>query len=99
MDSEIVLDNSNTIIADSGYQGIQNIHNNSIIPEKKLKGKELTKEQKNNNKLISSKRIIVEHINRYLKIFRIVSNKYRNKHTKFSLRMNLIAGIYNRYIS
>ena len=90
-DSEIVLDNSNTIIADSGYQGIQNIHSNSIIPEKKLKGKE----QKNNNKLISSKRIIVEHINRYLKIFRIVSNKYRNKHTKFSLRMNLIAGIYN----
>ena len=94
MDSEIVLDNSNTIIADSDYQGIQNIHSNIIIPEKK--GKEFTKEQKNNNKLISSKRIIVEHINRYLNIFRIVSNKYRNKHTKFSLRMNLIAGIYNR---
>ena len=36
-DSEIVLDNSNTIIADSGYQGIQNIHSNSIIPEKKIK--------------------------------------------------------------
>ena len=35
MDSEIVLDNSNTIIADSGYQGIQNIHNNSTIPEKR----------------------------------------------------------------
>ena len=44
MDSEIVLDNSNTIIADSGYQGIQNIHSNSIISEKK--GKELTNEQK-----------------------------------------------------
>ena len=36
-DSEIVLDNSNTIIADSGYQGIQNIHSNSIIPEKKVR--------------------------------------------------------------
>ena len=37
MDSEIVLYNSNTIIADSGYQGIQNIHSNSIIPEKKVR--------------------------------------------------------------
>ena len=46
MDSEIVLDNSNTIITDSGYQGIQNIHSNSIIPEKKLKGKELTRNRK-----------------------------------------------------
>ena len=42
-DSEIVLDNSNTIIADSGYQGIQNIHINSIVPVKKSKVKELTK--------------------------------------------------------
>ena len=37
MDSEIVLDNSNTIIADSGYQGIQNIYSNSVIPEKKVR--------------------------------------------------------------
>jgi IS5 family transposase len=94
-DSRIFLNNTNTIIADSGYQGIQKLHKNSTIPDKKSKGKELTKDQKKNNKLISSKRIIIEHINRFLKIFRIVSNRYRNKHNKFGLRMNLIAGIYN----
>jgi hypothetical protein len=92
-DSKISLDDTNTIFADSGYQGIQKLHKNSIIPEKKSKGKELTKDQKKNNKLISSKRIIIEYINRFLKTFRIVSNRYRNKHDKFG--MNLIVGIYN----
>ena len=41
------------IIADSAYQGIQNIHNNSIIPEKKVMN--LQRNRKNNNKLISFK--------------------------------------------
>ena len=43
MDSEIVLDNSNTIIADSDYQGIQNIHSNSIILEKKVRNLQMNR--------------------------------------------------------
>lgn len=33
--------------------------------------------------------------NRRLKIFRILSSTYRNRHRRFGLRANLIAGIYN----
>ena len=84
-----------TIICDSGYQGIKELHKNSIILQKKSKGKELTKEQKSSNRLISSQRIIIENVNRFIKIFRIISTKYRNKGKKFALRMNLISGIYN----
>ncbi len=40
-------------------------------------------------------RIAVEHINRRLKIFKILSNPYRNRHKRFGLRANLIAGIYD----
>ncbi|HLG33306.1 MAG TPA: IS5/IS1182 family transposase, partial [Bacteroidia bacterium] len=32
---------------------------------------------------------------RRVKIFRIVAERYRNRRKRFSLRMNLIAGIYN----
>ena len=94
-DSQVHFNESITIICDSGYQGIKELHKNSIIPQKKSKGKELTKEQKSSNRLISSQRIIIEHVNRFIKIFRIISTKYRNKGKKFALRMNLISGIYN----
>ncbi|TRU86788.1 MAG: IS5/IS1182 family transposase, partial [Microcystis novacekii Mn_MB_F_20050700_S1] len=32
---------------------------------------------------------------RRLKIFRILSSRYRNRRRRFGLRLNLIAGIYN----
>ena len=38
---------------------------------------------------------MIEHVNRTLKIFKILSEKYRNKRKRFGLRFNLIAGIYN----
>lgn len=57
-------------IADSGYQGILNYFENSITPKKKSKLNPLTDEDKELNKLISSIRISVEHINCQLKIFR-----------------------------
>ncbi|MDQ3634843.1 MAG: IS5/IS1182 family transposase, partial [Acidobacteriota bacterium] len=36
-----------------------------------------------------------EHIIRHLKIFRILSERYRNRRRRFMLRVNLIAGLYN----
>ncbi len=35
------------------------------------------------------------HVKRRLKIFKILSYPYRNRHRRFGLRSNLIAGIYN----
>ena len=82
-------------LADSGYQGLSALHENSRTPFKKPKGGELTDEQKEFNKQLASERVTVEHIIRHLKIFRIVSERYRNRRRRFMLRMNLIAGLYN----
>lgn len=83
------------VIADKGYQGIAKLHNLSQTPIKKSKKKKLTKEQKKSNRELNRLRITVEHVNRRLKIFKILSYPYRNRHRRFGLRSNLIAGIYN----
>jgi len=51
--------------------------------------------QRQENRTLASERIIIEHVNRRLKIFRILSERYRNRRRRFGLRFNLIAGIYN----
>jgi hypothetical protein len=83
------------VIADKGYQGIAKIHQLSQTPIKKKKGKKLTKEEKKYNRELNRLRITVEHINRRLKIFKILSYPYRNRGKRFGLRANLIAGLYN----
>lgn len=83
------------ILADSGYQGIVQYHKNSETPVKASKKHKLSKEEKMYNRCLSKKRIYIEHINRYLKRFRILSSRYRNKRRNFSLRVSLISGIYN----
>lgn len=83
------------ILADSGYQGITKYHKNSETPIKASKKHKLSMEEKQYNHTISKKRIYVEHVNRYLKRFRILSSRYRNKRRSFGLRVSLICGIYN----
>lgn len=80
---------------DRGYQGIAKIHSKSKTPIKKKKNKELSKEDKAFNKKLSSSRVIVEHVLGRLKVFKFVSERYRNRRKRFGLRLNLIAGIYN----
>ena len=80
---------------DSGYQGISEIHKNSETPKKKPKGGELTKEEKLENRRISRERILIENINAKIKVFKIVSNRYRNRRKRYGLRMSLICGILN----
>jgi IS5 family transposase len=81
--------------ADSGYQGIKKMHSNSEIPIKGTKKKPLTTEQKKQNQQLASSRVSVENVLRNLKIFRILSEKYRNRRKRFGLRLNLIAAITN----
>ena len=83
------------VIADKGYQGIAKLHNLSETPIKKPRGKKLTKTQKKYNRELNRLRIAIEHVNRRLKIFKILSYPYRNRHRRFGDRSNLIAGIYN----
>lgn len=83
------------LIADSGYQGLDKLHGKSKTPKKKPKKGQLTKEEKQANRELARRRIVVENVIRSLKIFRILSERYRNRRKRFSLRFNLIAGIYN----
>ena len=99
------------VLADKGYQGIAKIHQLSETPIKKKsgcgtrrrtarlsapsKGKKLSKEEKKYNRQLNRLRITVEHINRRLKIFKILSYSYRNRGKRFGLRANLIAGLHN----
>lgn len=39
--------------------------------------------------------MVVEHVNRRLKIWRILAERYRNRRKRFGLRFNLLAGLYN----
>ena len=55
----------------------------------------MTKEEKAANRQLARERIVVEHIIRCLKVFRILSERYRNRRRRFGLRFNLIAAIYN----
>jgi hypothetical protein len=82
-------------LADSGYQGIKNIHEDSEIPKKKPKNGELTKDEKEQNKALSKVRVIVENILGDIKVFRIMSDRYRNKRIRFNLKFRIISGIVN----
>ena len=84
-----------TIQGDTGYQGIHHIHAKSVTPRKKKRGVDLTQEDKDFNRTLSSKRIFVEHVIGKLKRFKVISERYRNRRSRFTLRFNLIAGIYN----
>ena len=94
-ESQIDLGEKTEILADKGYQGIKKIHDRSRTPIKKTRKKSLSKEQRKFNKQLAKERIIVEHVHRRLKIFRILSSRSRNRRRRFGLRINLIAGIYN----
>lgn len=82
-------------LADSGYQGLMKLHANSKTPKKKSKHHPLTLAQKKSNRELARQRIFVEHVIGKLKVFRILSERYRNRRKRFGLRFNLIAAIYN----
>lgn len=82
-------------LADSGYQGWQKLQCNVMIPYKKSKNRPLTKEQKEHNRKLASIRMKVEHKIRELKVFRIISEVYRNFQKKYHLRFNIVAGLVN----
>ena len=68
---------------------------NTSLPKKSSKKKPLTKEEKKQNRQISSERAVNENVIGSLKRFKIISDKYRNRRKRFGLRFNLIAGIHN----
>lgn len=86
---------SKSTLVDSAYQGLQKIRVNVMLPFKGTKKKPLTLEQKIHNKSLASARIKIEHKIRQFKVFKIVSDVYRNFGKKHNMRSNIIAGIVN----
>jgi transposase len=82
-------------LADSGYLGLTKQHDNSRLPHKKNKLHPLAPEQKAQNRQLAKERFVIEHIIRSLKIFRLLSERYRNRRKRFGLRFNLIAARHN----
>lgn len=94
-ESKFMIKKEVRILADTGYQGIQKLHLNSIIPIKRKRNELLTIDQKKFNHKLSSKRVIIENVIGFLKRFRIISDRYRNRRRRFGLRFNLISGFHN----
>lgn len=95
LESKTPLSSAKVVLADSGYQGITKLHSKSQTPKKKSKHNPLTKEEKASNREISEVRIHCEHTINRLKVFKILSERYRNRRRRFGLRFNLIAAICN----
>lgn len=85
-----------TVWKDTGFQGYEPDDVTTYQPKKKPKGKELTPEEKEQNRLISSERIGVEHSIGGIKVFAIVREIYRNMTTGFEdLIMETACGLHN----
>ena len=82
-------------LADSGYQGLQGVYPQAVLPVKKPKGGSLSTKDKHNNRCLARLRIRIEQVIRSLKVFKILSDRYRNRRKRLGLRFSLIAGIYN----
>lgn len=81
---------------DTGFQGYQPENVILYQPTKKPKGKELTAEQKEQNREISKVRILVEHSIGGVKVFAIVRDIYRNMKDGFDdLAMETACGLHN----
>jgi transposase len=86
-------------LADKGYQGLDKRYTHSCTPVKKRRKQKRSKAEREHNRLLARLRVVVEHANRRLKIFRILSERYRNRRKRFGLRVNLIAGLLNHELS
>lgn len=72
-----------TAWTDTGFQGAKKQHNNTVMPVKATKNHPLTLQQKENNRLISSIRVVSEHAIAGYKRFKAAADIYRNKLPNF----------------
>lgn len=87
---------------DLGFFGIAKdfVCKELAIPHKKPKKKELTPAQKAENKLLASKRIVVEHALAGLKRYRILSDRLRiHDFELYDVILGVCAGLWNFYLN
>lgn len=94
-ESRLPLARSIRLWADLGYLGITRFHAKNTLPKKKTKHHPLSVQDKKDNREIARQRVLNEHVFAFVKRFRIIAERYRNRRKRFGLRFNLIAGLYN----
>lgn len=86
------------VLVDTGFQGYNPVGKNIelVIPKKKPRGKELTQEEKDNNRKISKVRVKIEHANSGIKRLRIVKERIRvSKDNFYDLVMEIACAMHN----
>lgn len=84
---------------DTGFQGVLKQHKNTLIPKKGTKRKPLTYEEKEENRVISSFRVIVEHAIGGIKRFKAYADIWRNKIMGLDDKvMRIACGLWNLHI-
>ena len=86
---------------DLGFQGIKKDYPQLkvVIPHKKPRGGQLSVEQKAENRIISSIRVIVEHTIGGIKRLKAVTDPYRNHKPLLADKFMLLAcGIWNFHL-
>ena len=94
-DSRVRMASPIKTVLDSGYQGAQKIHANTLLPIKKPKGGKLTREQKRFNKTAAQQRIVNGNVIGSIQRFRMIAERYRNRRNRYGLRITLVAAIHN----
>ncbi len=94
-ESGLKINQNAQIKVDKGFLGILKLFEKAQVPFKSSKHKPLTAEQKEFNKKLAKERILIEHINRDCKIFRICKEQYRGKHKNYERTWKLVAAIVN----
>jgi hypothetical protein len=88
-----------TVWADTGFQGIQKIHENRLIPKKASKNHPITPEERQENRVISHFRIKVEHALAGMKRMNAASDIYRNHLPNLDDTFSLLSsGIWNFHL-
>lgn len=80
---------------DSGYQGLDKLHVATELPYKNYKKNPLNAEEKAYNRALSRVRVKVENIIGQIKVFKILSDRYRNKRKRYGIKFMVIAGLVN----
>lgn len=89
-----------TLWLDTGFQGVLHQHDNTMIPQKATKKRPLTYEQKQENKVISGIRVVVEHAIGGAKRFKGFADIYRNKKAFMEDRLMLVScGLWNLHLA
>lgn len=87
------------IVADSGFQGMQHAHENIWLPRKGTKKHPLTSEQKEENTILASFRVVAEHAIGGMKRYRAFADVLRNRLGWISDQVALLsAGLWNYHL-